>query len=137
MSAHPDQLERFAFGDNAEMADILLALVLAGTKTATCGALAEYEKEGIELPHPGQRSIVLNGQGEPACIIEITDVRCQRFDAVDATFAREEGEDDLSLSRWRENHAHYFRRNGGFSPDMLLVCEKFRLIERLDGAVRP
>jgi uncharacterized protein YhfF len=37
------ELERFAFGDSPQMADALLALVLAGTKTATCSALAAYE----------------------------------------------------------------------------------------------
>jgi uncharacterized protein YhfF len=131
------ELERFAFGDNAQMADDLLALVLAGTKTATCGALADYEKDGAALPKPGQRSIVLNGKGQPACIIETTQVRCQRFDAVDADFAREEGEGDLSLSHWQGNHARFFRRNGGFSPDMMVVCRNFRLIERLGGAARP
>ena len=30
----------FAFGDSPELADELLALVLAGRKTATCAALA-------------------------------------------------------------------------------------------------
>jgi uncharacterized protein YhfF len=137
VSVIADQLEQFAFGDSAEMADALLALVLAGTKTATSGALADYEKEGAPLPQPGQRSIVLDGKGRPACIIETANVCCKRFDTVDAAFAREEGEGDLSLSHWREEHAHYFRRNGGFSPDMMLVCEKFRMVERLDGGARP
>ena len=132
MSERPNQLDRFAFGDSPEMADALLALVLAGTKTATCGALAEYEKEG-DLPRPGQRSIVLDGKGRAACVIETTDVRCQRFDTVDADFARREGEGDLSLAYWRKEHAQFFRRNGDFSPNMMVVCQKFRLIERLDG----
>ena len=131
-----EELEMFAFGDSAEMADALLSLVLAGTKRATCGALADYEKEGAPLPQPGRRSIVLDGRGRPACVIETTDVACRRFEEVDGAFAREEGEDDLSLSSWRENHKSYFSRNGGFSPDMVLVCEKFRLVERLDGGAR-
>ena len=132
-----EELDRFAFGDSAEMADALLALVLAGTKTATCGALTDYQDKGAQLPKPGQRSVVLNGKGEPGCIIETIDVRCCRFDAVDQDFARGEGEGDLSLSAWRKNHESFFRRNGGFSPDMMLVCRKFRLVERLDGGARP
>jgi uncharacterized protein YhfF len=132
MNGQLQALERFAFGDSAEMADALLALVLAGRKTATCGAMADYDRDGAPLPRPGQRSIVLDDRGRPACIIETTDVACRRFDAVDSSFAREEGEGDLSLANWRESHKSYFGRNGGFAPDMMLVCEKFRLVERLD-----
>jgi uncharacterized protein YhfF len=128
------ELESFAFGDSAEMADALLTLVLAGTKKATCGAMADYD--GVALPRPGQRSIVLDGLGRPVCVIETTDVICQRFDEVDDAFAREEGEDDMSLSSWRENHKSYFSRNGGFAPGMMLVCERFRLVERLGDEAR-
>ncbi|HTV67980.1 MAG TPA: ASCH domain-containing protein, partial [Rhizobiaceae bacterium] len=32
----------FAFGDSPELANELLALVLSGAKTATCGALRDY-----------------------------------------------------------------------------------------------
>jgi uncharacterized protein YhfF len=46
-----------------------------------------------------------------------------------------EGEGDESLQDWRDGHQDYFTRNGGFSPDMLLWCERFRLIEILgEGA---
>jgi uncharacterized protein YhfF len=129
-------LESFAFGDSPEMADELLALVLAGTKTATCGPLREYESEAAPLPRPGQRNVVLDGRGTPACVIEITGVDCKRFDTVDAEFACAEGEGELSLFAWQEIHESFFRRHGGFSPDMILVCERFRVIERLNGTAR-
>ena len=35
----------FQFGDSPELADELLALVLAGAKTATCGALRDFNAE--------------------------------------------------------------------------------------------
>ena len=133
MSGELLELERFAFGDSAEMADALLGLVLSGTKTATSGALREYEKDGGRLPRPGNRSIVLDGTGAPACVIEIVDVVLKRFDEVDSAFAHQEGEGDRSLSYWRSVHEEFFRRNGGFKPDMMLVCEKFRVIERLSA----
>jgi uncharacterized protein YhfF len=52
---------------------------------------------------------------------------------VDKDFAREEGEGDLSLQYWREAHRRFFSRSlpkigRAFSEDMLLVCERFRLI---------
>jgi uncharacterized protein YhfF len=37
----------------------------------------------------------------------------------------------LNLAGWRAGHKDYFERNGGFSPDMELVCERFRLVETL------
>jgi uncharacterized protein YhfF len=123
-------IERFAFGDSPEMADHLLALVLAGTKTATCGCLREYEEEG-GLPQPGQHAVVLDGRGDPGCMIEYTRVECVPFDVVDADFARREGEGDLSLASWRDIHRGFFTRNGGFAPDMLLVCQEFRVVERM------
>src|SRR5262245_36847989 len=125
-------LEQFAFGDSPEMADELLALVLAGTKTATCSALSEYEAEGepIDLT-PGGRSVVLDGRGRPACVIETCEVTIRRFDEVDAAFARDEGEGDRSLAYWRSEHERFFRKHGVFSADMPLVCERFRLVEAL------
>ena len=81
----------FQFGDSPELADELLALVLAGAKTATCGALRDFdEKEPV--PEPGRRDVVLDGRGRPACAIETLSIVIQRFDEVDEAFAVAEGE---------------------------------------------
>ncbi len=127
----------FSFGDSPELADELLALVLAGVKTATCGALRDFAPGGDALPQVGRRDIVLDGAGRPAAIIETLEVAVRRFDAFDAAFARDEGEGDRSLASWRRGHEAFFARNGGFSPDMELVCERFRLVEILEPEMRP
>lgn len=121
----------FSFGDSPEMADALLALVVSGRKTATCGALRDYRVGGEAMPVVGRRDVVLDGQGRRALVIETVEVTICRFGAIDAAFAREEGEGDLSLADWQRSHQGYFERNGGFSPDMELVCERFRVIEVL------
>jgi uncharacterized protein YhfF len=121
----------FSFGDSPALADELLALVLTGKKTATCGALRDFGGEE-PVPQVGRRDIVLDGQGRPAAIIETVSIEMKRFDEVDADFAAKEGEGDLSYEYWRSAHEAYFARNGGFSPDMILVCERFRLVETLD-----
>ena len=126
----------FSFGDSPELADELLALVLAGVKTATCGALRDFAPGGEALPRVGRRDIVLDGLGRPAAIIETIEVAIRRFDAVDAAFARDEGEGDRSLASWRCGHEAFFVRNGGFSLDMDLVCERFRLVEVVDREAR-
>jgi uncharacterized protein YhfF len=126
-------LPRDHFGDSAELADELLNLVLMGKKTATCSALWQYEAEGAPVPKPGARSVVLDGANRPRCVIEITEVEIRPFDKVDAQFAHDEGEGDQSYAYWRDAHEKYFRRQGPFSPDMLVVCERFRLIEKLES----
>ncbi len=122
-----------AFGDNAALADELAALVLAGTKTATCSALWEWEAEGQALPGVGLHTVVLDGRGVPVCIIETTGVTVRPYDEVDARFAWEEGEGDRSLDYWRTAHWHYFARTlpsigRSPTPKMPLVCEWFRLV---------
>jgi uncharacterized protein YhfF len=121
------------WGDGPEMADELGALIAAGTKTATCSALWEWEAEGESIPEPGLITIVVDGRGRPLCIVESTEVTVRKYNEVDADFAREEGEGDLSLGYWREAHRNFFSRylpkiGREFSEDMPLVCERFRLI---------
>ena len=121
------------WGDGPEMADELGALIAAGTKTATCSSLWEWEAEGEAVPEPGLVTIVLDGRGQPLCIVETTEVTVRKYNEVDADFAREEGEGDLSLGYWREAHRNFFSRylpkiGKEFSEDMPLVCERFRLI---------
>ena len=82
------------------------------------------------MPVPGRRDIVLDWDGVPALVIETTEVTIRRFCDVDAGFALAEGEDD-TLAGWQAGHRAYFERNGGWSPDMELVCERFDLIEDL------
>ena len=122
---------QFAFGDTPALKDELLALVLSGRKTATCGALRDVRDAGEPMPEVGRRDVVLDGAGKPAAVIETTEVSICRFNEVGEDFARDEGEGDLSLAYWREGHEAYFARNGGFSPDMELICERFRLVETL------
>ncbi|MFZ2101929.1 MAG: ASCH domain-containing protein [Oricola sp.] len=121
----------FSFGDTPEMADELLALVLQGRKTATCGRARDFGPGKAELPMVGRREVILDGRGRPAAIIETLEVTFRRFDEIDEDFARDEGEGFGTLPEWRDGHRDYFERNGGYSPDMMLVCERFRLIEAL------
>lgn len=121
----------FSFGDSSELADELLALVLAGIKTATCGALRDFGPGGEVMPELGRHDIVLDGLGRPAAIVETIELAICRFDEVNAQFAYDEGEGARTLEAWRTNHRAYFERNGGWSPDMKLLCERFRLVEVL------
>ncbi|HHU10293.1 MAG TPA: ASCH domain-containing protein [Intrasporangiaceae bacterium] len=122
----------WAFGATAEQADELLALVLAGRKTATAGALWDYEAEGEPVPQEGALSIVLDGAGHPRALIVTTDVDVVPFAQVGAEHAAAEGEGDGSLDHWRRVHEDFFTEHAthdrGFSPDMPVVLERFKLV---------
>ncbi len=128
--------EAWAFGDHAELADELLALVLAGTKTATASSLWDIEADGDPVPQVGDLSIVLDGAGQPRALIRTTQVRIVPFIDVDAEHARLEGEGDLTLSHWREAHEAFFRRTAtgdrGFDETMPVVCERFEVVHPAD-----
>jgi len=123
----------WSFGDNPELADQLLDLVLAGTKTATATSLAELEQAGEPVPGRGDLSIVLDGAGHPRALIRTTDVQVLAFRDVTEEQAAAEGEDDRSLASWRREHSTYFRRvlaGGGaaFSEDLPVAIETFELL---------
>ena len=76
--------------------------------------------------------VMLDGAGDPRAVIETVELAQRRFCDVDAAFAYDEGEGDRSLAYWRSAHQRYFERQGVFAPDMLLYCERFRLVERIE-----
>jgi uncharacterized protein YhfF len=121
---------RWAFGDSPALADELLALVLSGAKRATCSSLAACQAD--IMPRVGEASVILDGAGRPACVIETTGVEIMRFSEVSAAFAAEEGEGDRSLAYWQDAHRTFFGRQGTFSEDMQVVCERFRLLQTFE-----
>lgn len=127
-------LETFSFGDNPTLADELAALVLKGRKRATCWAASEGR-----LTEVGKRMVMLDGAGRPRAVLETVELTLRRFGEVDAAFAHDEGEGDQTLAFWRQAHRAYFGHPGQFTEDMLLWCERFRVVERIaeadDGCV--
>ena len=105
----------WSFGDSAELADELAALVIAGKKRGTCGSLASYQQEQPPVT-PGAYHIVLDGQGKAVCVIRTLMLRLIRFS-------------DLSLAYWQSAHQAFFEREGTWAPDMELVYEEFAVIE--------
>ena len=133
-TAHPglpsEPPEAWAFGATAEQADELLALVLAGIKTATASSLQDYADDGEPLPAVGDLSIVLDGAGAPVAVLDVVAVEVTPFDEVTEEHARAEGEGDRTLASWRRIHEQFWREHSahGFAPDMPVVCERFRVL---------
>ncbi|GAA5207144.1 ASCH domain-containing protein [Microbacterium kyungheense] len=124
--------EAWAFGATPAHADGLLALVVAGVKTGTASSLWDLDATGEPLPRVGDFSIILDGAGAPAAVIETTAIEIVPFDQVGAEHAHAEGEGDRSLAAWRDIHERFWRDHSenprGFEPDMPVVCERFRLV---------
>lgn len=121
------------FGDSLELADELVQLVLSGVKTATCSSRSSFQQEFErgEAPCVGSYNIILNGTGQPMCVIQTVRMQLIRFCDVPSELASKEGEGDLSLAYWREGHKRYFEREGTYSEEMELIFEEFELIEVL------
>lgn len=121
--AHQDSVA-FALGDSREQADQLLSLVIEGKKTATSWA-ASHGDFGTVV---GQRQIIKDSSGAHRVVIEITELSKVRFDQVNESFARAEGEGDLTLEYWRKEHERYFRNENTFSADMEVYCQRFKVV---------
>ena len=119
---------RFADGVDREIGDYLLRLVRAGKKTGTCQAKSIYDSGEQAWPEVGRRDIALEWDGTPALVIETVSLVEQTFMDVTEEFALSEGEND-DLEGWRRDHKAWFERTCGYAPDMILVCERFRVVE--------
>jgi uncharacterized protein YhfF len=127
VDANPE-CETFRFGDGPELCAEILALVRAGKKTATCEATRFYSEDGDAWPKVGRRDIALNWDGTPAVMIETVSVATRRFSEMDEDFVAAQGE-FRDLDHWREGYQAYFGRNGGYSEDMKIMCETFKVVE--------
>ncbi len=129
----PRYIGSFFFGTKPEGAREIVALVLAGTKTATGSVLWSYEVDGKPLPRVGDYWIVTHGGDDPVCIIQTTEVRIIPFDEVGEEYARDGGEGDRSLRSWRTMYWDYLisecARIGREPTEKApLVMERFRVV---------
>ena len=98
--------ECFSFGDSPEMADELLALVLAGKKTATVSVVLEDE----QTPSVGDLSLVIDGHGNPACVIKTVHLETVKFCDLTWDMVKREGEDE-NFEQWKSGNIRYCPRD--------------------------
>jgi uncharacterized protein YhfF len=77
--------------------------------------------------------VVLDGDGQPVCVIRTTSVEVKPLNRVDAAFAWDEGEGDRSLAYWQQAHHRYFTRfcqrlGVPFADDLPAVFERFEVV---------
>jgi uncharacterized protein YhfF len=118
-------------GNSIEAADEGAALIKQGVKTATSSLLWTYQTANKPPPEAGSLSIVIDGRGKPICVVETISVQVKRFADVDAVFAYDYGEWDRTMESWRAycwtfNVERCQALGKAPTPEMLLVCERFK-----------
>lgn len=129
MGKKPALVSAWMFG---ALPDELAQLVIDGKKTATCSGHVFYELENERLPEVDEYSIILNSAEQPVAMIKIIEVSIVPMNEVSGEFAVAEGEGPYEA--WRSAHVEFFTNELEvlgleFSEDMLLVCERFQLID--------
>jgi uncharacterized protein YhfF len=137
-AAFPGQSARFflamSIGGTPETADDGAALILKGTKTATSSPFWDYPDGRI--PFVGALSVLLDGRGRPAGIVETIGVEIVRFRDVTEVMARSYGEGERTLSWWRRVMGDWYRdkaaREGqAFSEDDEILWERIGVVRHL------
>ena len=124
-----DYFERFAFGDSSEMADELLALVLSGKKTATVSVVLESDQK----PNVGDLSLVLDGRGNPACVIKTVHLETVKFCDLTWDMVKLEGEDE-TFEQWKAGNIRYWTRDAArrgytLNDQTPITFERFEVVE--------
>ena len=120
-------LPLWPFGYAHELQERLAALIVAGVKTAGCGAKALND-----WAEPGDRGVLVIRDDHPVAVLEVLSIEHMKFNEMTAEKAALEGEGDLSLEYWQRAHREFFTNEATFSEDMDVVFEVFRVVEVLD-----
>jgi uncharacterized protein YhfF len=121
------------FADTPDAATKVGKLVRDGIKTTSSSLLWGLERLGEPLPKVSDISVVVDGNGDPLCIIEMVEVEIRPFNTVDEQFAYEYGEGERTLAYWLHDnwdfHSRWCREIGREpSETMPIVFQRFRLL---------
>lgn len=114
-----------------------LSMVLSGAKTAIFTPLDVIEINLEKVPLAGEVYVVLDGTGEPCCIIELTDVNIIPLNEIPWDLARRDGENE-NLTDWLGKMKDYIWDEAdvcGFElhDDIKVVCEIFKIIYKKEA----
>ncbi|MDL2334497.1 MAG: ASCH domain-containing protein [Chloroflexota bacterium] len=111
----------------------LVDAVLRGEKIATAGLAADHVPHTSDpLPKVGDKWQLLDYDDKPVAIVETTAVSVVPCGEVELQFARDEGEGFESVADWRAAHERFWS-DKDITDETLILCEYFRVVDRLDG----
>ncbi|MBW3090195.1 ASCH domain-containing protein [Bifidobacterium sp. 82T25] len=126
--------------------DRLVGLILDGVKTATASLLIDYEECGDPLPRVGDRTVLVDSNGQGVAVLTTTDAAVVRLGDVTDRHALAEGEGDTTAAQWRRTHEAYWNSEEyrawftdptfPINDDTLVVLERFTVMERCMNAAR-
>ncbi len=112
----------------------LNGLTLAGVKTTTFDVVDPAQP----APVAGSRWVMLGSDSARLAVLEVVEVLEMRLADVGWDLAEAEGESFRDLADWRQAHNQFWSSVGVPVTDETLVrCERFELLETLEGASGP
>ena len=127
-----DGLRSIEFGTPGASRANLVNLVLHGAKRATAGLRRDYDAEGEDVEHVGERLAMLDNDGRHVGTLRITRVEVLRFADVPDEFALAEAEGDLNAADFRASHLEYWTGVGEqVDDDTLVVTLYFDLLPEI------
>lgn len=131
----PWTVDRFA--TTAAYATEIAGWVAARGKRATSDLVTSYLDGRGRVPSPGDRWVLVDGEGAPVHVLRTTHARTGVLDDADEAFALAEG--DGSYDGWRAVHLEYFgelcaARGERFDPARTpVVLERFEVLASVGG----
>ena len=124
-----------ACAGDAKITDGLIALYLAGKKSAGSGLVKDYRTAGDPLPKVGDYWIVLDSRRRPRLLLKTVRVEINIFKDIPKRIAVAEGEGDLSVAHWKRVHERFyssFLNKWGIEniDDAEVITEHFELVHR-------
>ena len=125
-----DGLRTLELGTPGPYRDELNRLVLEGTKAATAGLWrTDYQAEDEPLEDIGERLVMLDSDGEPVAVLEVTRAEVYPFLEVPWELARDEGEGFTSIDDFRAGYRKVYGAAGvTLADDDPMACVWFRLL---------
>ncbi len=112
----------------------LNGLTLAGVKTTTFDVVDPLES----APLVGSRWVMVGSDSARLAVLEVVEVVEMRLADVPWELADAEGESFRDVADWHQAHDRFWASVGETVTDETVVrCERFVLVERLDGASGP
>jgi len=139
------ELPLSAFAFPGPLRDHLISAILDGRNVTTTSLALAYEITGEPLPCEGQRSVVVDSNNRPVCVIETLEVIIAPLGEVGYEYVVGEGEGHATFSDWRASHVRFWSAQAMTESlsDATLVLDdatpvvlgRFRVVERLRSTV--
>jgi uncharacterized protein YhfF len=121
------------FGDDADMAARLLALIKAGEKSITFTTPRLYQGDRNKTPIVDDLTVVTDFAGTPGAVVRTSWVKTVPFNEITERESQYEGAPVRPLEAWRKVHWDFFTRalapfGEAPSETMPVTVEKFELV---------